>query len=274
MIDLSVIIPVYNEEKTLRDIVNRIQAVVIPLHSMVGQAQAAGKAESVVLEIVLVDDGSVDSSPDILQDLKAHEQITDHFAGFTVIRQENGGKGAALKTGIAAARGNIVLFQDADLEYDPDDYPMMIKPIMSEEVEAVIGSRFLLDQNLFVNKWNLAYLRNHLGIRMITLLTNVLYRFNATDYEGCYKAFSSSLIKSIPLEADGFEIDNELLCKIFRCGYQVQEVPIHYYPRSYDEGKKIKFRDGIIILWTIIRWRVKSMQLTKDSQQAVKYQGR
>lgn len=254
MIDLSVIIPVYNEEKTLREIVKRVQAVVIPRHSVTGR-QEDGDNEKVVLEIVLVDDGSTDSSPDILEDLKANEEITDHFAGFTIMRQKNGGKGAALKTGIAAARGRIVLFQDADLEYDPQDYPVMIEPIMSEKVDVVIGSRFLIDQNLFISKWNLAYLRNHLGIRLITLLTNVLYRFNATDYEGCYKAFSTSLIRSIPLESDGFEIDNELLCKIFRRGHKVQEVPIHYYPRSYNEGKKIKFSDGMIILWTIVKWR-------------------
>ena len=258
MIDLSVIIPVYNEEKTLREIVDRIQAVIIPRHHVMPQSENADPTAPVVLEIVLVDDGSTDASPAILEDLKAREQIKPHFAGFTVIRQKNGGKGAALKTGIAAARGDIILFQDADLEYDPQDYPVMIKPIMSREVETVIGSRFLIDQNMFISKWNLAYLRNHLGIRLITLLTNVLYRFNATDYEGCYKAFKTSLIRSIPLEANGFEIDNELLCKIFRRGHQVREVPIHYYPRSYTEGKKIKFRDGMIILWTIIRWRIAS----------------
>ena len=256
MIDLSVIIPVYNEEKTLRDIVDRVQAVVIPRNSVMEQEEETNNTDLIVLEIVLVDDGSADSTPDIMEDLKAHEKITNHFAGFTILRQKNAGKGAALKTGIAAAQGDMVLFQDADLEYDPQDYSVMIKPIMNGEVEAVIGSRFLIDQELFISKWNLAYLRNHLGIRLITLLTNVLYRFNATDYEGCYKAFKTSLIKSIPLEANGFEIDNELLCKIFRRGHQVREVPIHYYPRGYNEGKKIKFRDGMIILWTIIKWRV------------------
>ncbi|MDP6052350.1 MAG: glycosyltransferase family 2 protein [Candidatus Latescibacteria bacterium] len=259
MIDLSVIIPVYNEEKTLRDIVDRVQAVVIPRNSVMEQEEETNNTDLIVLEIVLVDDGSADSTPDIIENLKAHEKITNHFAGFTILRQKNAGKGAALKTGIAAAQGDMVLFQDADLEYDPQDYSVMIKPIMNGEVEAVIGSRFLIDQNLFISKWNLAYLRNHLGIRLITLLTNVLYRFNATDYEGCYKAFKTSLIKSIPLEANGFEIDNELLCKIFRRGHPVREVPIHYYPRSYNEGKKIKFRDGMIILWTIIRWRVKAI---------------
>ena len=256
MIDLSVIIPVYNEEKTLRDIVDRVQAVVIPRNSVMEQEEETNNTDLIVLEIVLVDDGSADSTPDIMEDLKDHEKITNHFAGFTILRQKNAGKGAALKTGIAAAQGDMVLFQDADLEYDPQDYSVMIKPIMNGEVEAVIGSRFLIDQELFISKWNLAYLRNHLGIRLITLLTNVLYRFNATDYEGCYKAFKTSLIKSIPLEANGFEIDNELLCKIFRRGHQVREVPIHYYPRGYNEGKKIKFRDGMIILWTIIKWRV------------------
>ena len=256
MIDLSVIIPAYNEEKTLRDIVDRVQAVMIPRNSVMEQEEETNNTDLIVLEIVLVDDGSADSTPDIMEDLKAHEKITNHFAGFTILRQKNAGKGAALKTGIAAAQGDMVLFQDADLEYDPQDYSVMIKPIMNGEVEAVIGSRFLIDQELFKSKWNLAYLRNHLGIRLITLLTNVLYRFNATDYEGCYKAFKTSLIKSIPLEANGFEIDNELLCKIFRRGHQVREVPIHYYPRGYNEGKKIKFRDGMIILWTIIKWRV------------------
>lgn len=243
---LSVIIPAYNEEKTIREIVEKVKSV--PPRK----------------EIIIVDDGSRDSTPRILDELKAGEQLSEYFSGFTIVHKSNGGKGSSLDAGVQAARGDIVIFQDADLEYDPADYEIVIQPIARGEVQAVIGSRILKKQNIWVGgKPSFAYLRNHIGIRLITWLTNVLFWNNATDYEGCYKAFRTSLIQKIPIEARGFEYDNELLCKIMRLGYKVKEVPIRYYPRSYAEGKKIKVRDGLIILWTIVKWRFKPFKIVE-----------
>ncbi|OGZ99941.1 MAG: hypothetical protein A3C07_02835 [Candidatus Sungbacteria bacterium RIFCSPHIGHO2_02_FULL_47_11] len=244
---LSVIIPTYNEEKTIREIVDRVKRVPLPK------------------EIVIVDDGSKDATPKILDEIRKSVRSDAYLAGVRVIHKKNGGKGSALKAGIAAARGDIIIFQDADLEYDPRDYPVLIRPIERGEVEVVMGSRLLEKQNIWVGgRPNFSYLRNHIGIRLITLITNWFFWNNATDYEGCYKAFRSELLKKIPIDADGFEFDNELVCKILRLGYKIKEVPIRYYPRAYEEGKKIKVRDGIKILWTIVKWRFKPFKMSTN----------
>lgn len=244
---LSVIIPAYNEEKTIREIIERVRRV--PPRK----------------EIVVVNDGSRDKTAAILDELKGYLAPDEFFSRLVVIHKKNGGKGSALRAGIAAASGDIILFQDADLEYDPKDYPGLIEPIVAGRTKAVMGSRLLAGGNIWVGgKPSFAYVRNHLGIRLITLLTNLLFGKHATDYEGCYKAFDAVLLKSIPLEADGFELDNELVCKLFRLGRTVMEVSTQYYPRSYEEGKKIKVRDGLKILWTIIRWRFAPIYLTSD----------
>jgi len=238
---LSVIIPAHNEENTIRAIIDRVRRVRIPK------------------EVIVVDDGSTDRTRFILDELKASHEPEEFFSAFTVIHKKNGGKGSALRTGIAEARGDAILFQDADLEYDPEDYPALIRPIVSREADFVMGSRLLGDkERLWAGgRRRLAYMRNHLGIRAITLLTNVLYGQRATDYEGCYKAFRAGLLKNLSLEANGFEIDNEIVCKLLRRGRTMREVPIRYYPRSYEEGKKIRVRDGMKILWTILKWRFK-----------------
>lgn len=238
---LSVIIPAYNEEKTIREIVDRVKRVPLPK------------------EIVIVDDGSKDATPKILDEVQRSTRSDEYLAEVRVIHKKNNGKGSALKAGIATARGDIIIFQDADLEYDPKDYPALLEPILRGEAEAAMGSRLLEKQNIWVGgRPNFSYLCNHIGIRLITLCTNWLYWNNATDYEGCYKVFRAELLKKIPIEADGFEFDNELVCKILRLGHKIKEVPIRYYPRAYEEGKKIKVRDGIKILWTIVRWRFRS----------------
>ncbi len=239
---LSVIIPVYNEEKTISKIVDLVKY--IPLKK----------------EIVIVNDGSKDDTAGSLRDILSKHIPSEYCADISMINQKNGGKGSALKTGIASAKGDIIIFQDADLEYDPKDYPAMIEPILKGRVKATMGSRLLFKkQNIWAHSGSLiVYMRNHLGVSIITWFTNLLYWKKATDYEGCYKAFDSKLLKSIPIETNGFDFDNELVCKIFRRGENIEEVPIHYYPRSYGEGKKIKFKDGIKILKTILIWRFKS----------------
>lgn len=238
---LSIIIPAHNEERTIREIIDRVRRVRIPK------------------EIIVVDDGSGDKTPAILNEIKRDYRPEEFFSSFTVIHKKNNGKGSALRAGIAEAKGDIVVFQDADLEYDPEDYHELIRPIVAGATDLVMGSRLRdTKQNLWAGgKPSMVYIRNHLGIRVITLLTNILYGQHATDYEGCYKAFRADLLKEIPLVANGFELDNELICKILRRGHRLQEVPIRYYPRSYEEGKKIRVSDGLTILWTIVKWRVK-----------------
>lgn len=239
---LSVVIPAYNEEKTIRKIVDRVRGVAIPK------------------EIIIVDDGSKDSTPVILDEIKKGMDLAPDVANhLVIIHKKNGGKGSALKAGIEAAKGDIIIFQDADLEYDPADYHVLVDPIISGEALVTMGSRLARKQNIWAEGTpTLRYFFNHLGVRLINTLTNWLYWNKATDYEGCYKAFRADLIKSVPLSTDGFEIDNEIVCKILRLGIKIKEVPIHYYPRSYQEGKKIKAKDGLKMLWTIIKWRFKS----------------
>lgn len=235
---LSVIIPVYNEEKTIGEIIRRVATA------------------PVVKEIIVVNDGSSDGTRDILEKIKDNFR-NDKDSSLKVFHKSNGGKGSALKAGISKASGEIIIFQDADLEYDPKDYPALMDPLINNGYAGAMGSRFLLaGQNIWAEgRPTLRYLLNHLGLRAITLLTNVLYFNDATDYEGCYKAFRAEVLKSFQIESDGFEIDNEIICKIFRRGWKIKEVPIHYYPRTYGRGKKITPSDGFRILWTILKWR-------------------
>jgi glycosyltransferase involved in cell wall biosynthesis len=193
-----------------------------------------------------VDDCSKDRTGEVLQGL----------TGIRVIRHaRNAGKGAALKTGIQAATGDIVIIQDADLEYDPDDYRTVIQPILDKQSEAVMGSRFLLERPVFFGKRRSPYFTHYAGNMLIVTVTNWLYGQQFTDYEGCYKAFARSVLLKTTVSANGFEFDNELICKIIRKGVRVTEVPIRYIPRTYDHGKKITWRHGILMLWTIVKWR-------------------
>lgn len=232
---LSVVIPAYNEEATIAETIERVKAVDLG---------------SVELEIVVVDDGSKDRTREILQTIP----------GIRVVLQErNAGKGAAVKSGFRAATGDVVLIQDADLEYDPQDYGTLLQPIVDGHVEAVMGSRFLLEKLKFFGKGAKSpFFTHYIGNKLIVATTNVLYGHSATDYEGGLKAFSKRIIDAIPIEANGFEYDNELICKLLRRGHRIAEVPIHYLPRTYEQGKKIKWQDGVRMLWTIVRWRFRS----------------
>ncbi len=228
---LSIIIPAYNEETTIKEVVDRIHAVDL------GAIQK---------EIIVVDDGSVDGTSQVLKTLPNIHHIT---------HSRNSGKGAAVTTGIKAASGDIVIVQDADLEYDPNDFLAVIQPILDQRCEAVMGSRFLSRQWTFFGKDQSPYLVHYLGNRLIIATTNLLYGRRFTDYEGRYKAFSRGVLAATPIHAEGFEFDNELVCKLIRKGVRILEVPIRYTPRTYDQGKKITWRHGVMILWTIVKWR-------------------
>ncbi|HLZ36007.1 MAG TPA: glycosyltransferase family 2 protein [Nitrospira sp.] len=228
---LSIIIPAYNEQRTIEAVIRRVQAV---------DLGTIGK------EIIVVDDASSDGTQHILKKIGGIRFLTHAV---------NAGKGAALNSGIGAATGDIVLFQDADLEYMPEDYPVVIKPILEGHSDAVMGSRFLRERPVFWGKRRSPYLNHYIGNLLILWVTNTLYRRRFTDYEGCYKAFSRGVLLDTPVESKGFEFDNELICKLMRKGARITEVPIQYAPRTYAQGKKITWRHGVMMLWTIFKWR-------------------
>jgi glycosyltransferase involved in cell wall biosynthesis len=222
---LSVIIPVYNEMATLAKLIERVQRVAVDK------------------EILLVDDGSKDGSREFLHELGARgdPRLRVFF------HEVNRGKSAALRTAIAAARGRITLIQDADLEYDPSDYPALIEPIVDGQADVVYGSRFLGNKRRVLLFWHTV------GNRVLTLFSNVFTNLNLTDLETCYKAFRTELIQSIPLHAERFGFEAEVTVKISQLGCRIYEVPISYHGREYWEGKKIGWKDGVQALWLILR---------------------
>ncbi|MBI4307955.1 MAG: glycosyltransferase family 2 protein [Chloroflexi bacterium] len=220
---LSILVPVYNERATIRDVLARLEAV--PYEK----------------EIIVVDDCSTDGTSDILSSWRS--------ASVRVIRHaRNRGKGAAIRTGIAQATGDIVIFQDADLEYDPGEYPALLAPILKNEAEVVYGSRFRKKGQWY----NLA---QYLANRFLTLLTRLLYGGTLSDMGVCYKVFIAPLLKSIPLRASGFDIDSEVTAKVLKRKARIVEVPVSYRSRSYAEGKKARWQDGLIHIRSLIRYR-------------------
>jgi glycosyltransferase involved in cell wall biosynthesis len=235
---LTAIVPVYNERPLVAQLIERLLQVDLP--SMGG------------LEVIAVDDGSTDGSQRILRDLAAHRER------LTLLRHEtNRGKGAALRTAIPHATGDLTVVQDADLEYDPSDLEAMMRPFVEDGADAVYGSRFHRD-----SRPQGLQLRQQLGNSLITLLSNLSTGLELTDVETCYKMFRTELLKSIPLRSSGFTIEIELTAKIAQRRLSVCEVPISYTGRSYREGKKITWRDSIRALGGIVRYR-----LTDDSHQ-------
>lgn len=223
---LSVIIPVYNEAATLEEIITRVRAT------------------GLVDEIVVVDDGSTDSTPAILTRLEQ--------AGRPPLRilrhQQNRGKGAAMRTGLAAVTGDLVLVQDADLEYDPADYPALLAPFADPAVQVVYGSRNLRrnPKSSFAFYW---------GGRLLSWVANWLYGSHITDEATGYKLIKTGLLRSIGLETDGFEFCPEVTAKLLQRGIEIYEVPISYRPRSWAEGKKIQWFDGLVAIWTLVKYR-------------------
>jgi glycosyltransferase involved in cell wall biosynthesis len=234
VVTLSIIIPVFNEEATILELLDKVYASVLP---------------NIKKEIIVVDDRSTDGTYKRLLGSSIPTKLIRHTC--------NQGKGAAVRTGFKAASGDILLIQDADLEYEPNDYAALIAPILRNEADAVLGSRFQQHKPRFLTADGEPFFSHYIGNQLIILFTNFLYGFRATDYEGCYKAFTRALIEQIPVHADSFEFDNELICKVLRRKYRVTEVPIHYYPRDYRQGKKIHWYHGLRMLWTIIKWRFK-----------------
>ncbi|HEX3645935.1 MAG TPA: glycosyltransferase family 2 protein [Vicinamibacterales bacterium] len=221
---LSVVMPVFNEQDTVEEIIRRVLAV------------------KMRIELIVVDDVSTDGTPAILDRLQQE-------LGFVLLRQpRNGGKGAALRSGFAAVTGDMMIIQDADLEYSPEEYHLMTPLIVSGRADVVFGSRFLGTHRVLL-------LTHYLGNLLITFLTNLLYNTMLTDMETCYKLMRIDVLRSMELHSDGFGIEPELTAKVFKRGYKVYEVPISYDGRGYEEGKKITWRDGVVALWVLLKYR-------------------
>ncbi|MEL6544159.1 MAG: glycosyltransferase family 2 protein [Myxococcota bacterium] len=230
MKSLSVVIPVYNECESLPILLERVRSVSLPGLSR---------------EIILVDDCSTDGTRELLRDTidgSADVQVFYH--------DENQGKGAALRTGFAATRGDIVLIQDADLEYDPADYGKLLEPILSGKADVVYGSRFVGGESHRV-----LFFWHSVGNKLLTTLSNMMTNLNLTDMETCYKVFRGEIIRSVQIEEDRFGFEPEITAKVARRGCRIYEVGISYAGRTYEEGKKITWRDGVRALWCIARYR-------------------
>ncbi|MBI2385611.1 MAG: glycosyltransferase family 2 protein [Elusimicrobia bacterium] len=223
---LSILIPVYNEKDTVLELLRRVEAAEIP----------AAK------QIVIVDDGSTDGTRELLKDLGGRAKV--------VLHERNRGKGAALRTALAHATGELVIVQDADLEYDPADYPALLVPLLDGRADAVYGSRFLGGPHRVLFFWH------YFGNMVFTLITNVLYNINLTDMGTCYKVFLTEKIKAVPLRSERFGIEAEITAKICKRRMRIYEVPISYSGRTYEEGKKITWKDGFSYLLCLLRYRV------------------
>ena len=222
---LSVVIPVYNERETLEQIVKLVLET------------------GLVHEIIMVDDGSTDGSREIMKQWENDPVV------HVILHERNKGKGSAVRTGFQAATGDLIIIQDADLEYDPRDYKDVLRPIVEGHADVVYGSRFLGKPARKMNFWH------HVGNSVLTLLTNILYNLDLTDMETCYKCFRREIVQDIPLRSRRFDFEPEITSKVAKRGYRIYEVAISYYGRDFDEGKKITWRDGFPAMWALIKYR-------------------
>ncbi len=222
---LSIIVPVFNERSTVAEIVRRMRSVELPVDR----------------EIVIVDDGSDDGTASVLTQLAdSTVRVLKHAS--------NRGKGAAIRTGLENATGDLVLVQDADLEYDPEDWPRLLAPLLKGRARVVYGSRFTGERrNMLFLHW--------VGNRFLSLVTNMLYNSTLSDMETCYKLFDRDVLDGVRLEANRFDFEPEFTAKVLRRGIRIYEVPISYAGREPDEGKKITWQDGVVALWTLVKYR-------------------
>lgn len=223
-ITLSAIVPVFNEAATVAEIIRRL------------------KKTHLVKEIIIVDDGSTDKTPSLLKQFQSQKNI------IIFTHPQNRGKGMAIRTGVKAASGDYTIIQDADLEYDPEDFPKLLKPIKQGKAQVVYGSRFTGEhRNIFFWHW--------VANQLLTLTTNILYNTTLSDMETCYKVFPTKLLKDLHLRCRGFEFEPEVTAKVLKRGIRIYEVPVSYAGREYQEGKKISWVDGLIALLTLVRYK-------------------
>ena len=222
---LSVVMPVFNEKDTIREILDQVRGV------------------NMVSQIVVVDDFSTDGTREVLQ-----EEATRDETLTLILHDRNRGKGAGVRSGIERATGDIIIIQDADLEYDPRDYPALIRPIVEGRVKVVYGSRFLGPRKNMLF-WHMV------GNKLLTLVTNILYDSTLSDMETCYKVMRADVAKSLDIQSNRWGIDPEITAKVLKRRNRIFEVPISYYGREYEEGKKIRGRDVFVVLWTLLKYR-------------------
>lgn len=223
--NLSVVIPVYNEVHNVSEIIKRVQA------------------QKLANEIVIVDDGSSDGTRDILKELDGKDSVR------VILHERNQGKGAAVVTGMKAAKGDILLIQDADLEYDPRDYPQIIRPIEEGIADVVYGSRFLGGPRRVTMFWHM------IANKLLTAMTNILYDTILTDMETGYKVFRRQVIEGMTIHSKRFDFEPEFTAKVLKRHYRIFEVPITFNPRDYSQGKKIKLKDAFEAVWTLLKYR-------------------
>jgi glycosyltransferase involved in cell wall biosynthesis len=223
--NLSVVIPVYNEVENIGEILKRVQST------------------GLATEIIIVDDGSQDGSRDTLKNIDGKENVR------VILHERNQGKGAAVMSGLRAAQGDILLIQDADLEYDPRDYNVLLQPIQEGKADVVYGSRFLGAPHRVTMFWHL------MANRLLTFMTNILYNTILTDMETGYKVFRREVIENIKIRAKRFDFEPEFTAKVLKHNYRIFEVPISFNPRDYSQGKKIGMKDAFEAVWTLLKYR-------------------